>query len=127
MRTSKIKSDKEVLNIGTLSKEAPNKEILSKEAPNKETLSKEVPNKEALSIGTLHRDSPNKEDRVYKQKPPSMVDGFIGKDIYIILRNGNKLEGKLESVVQYEIIVTILHQPVIIMKHAIDYIGLVSK
>lgn len=107
MRTSKVKSDKEVLSIGALSKE--------------------VPNKEALSVGTLHKDSPNKEDRVYKQKPLSMVDGFIGKDIYIILRSGNKLEGKLESVVQYEIIVTILHQPVIIMKHAIDYIGLISK
>ncbi len=75
----------------------------------------------------LDKEVSNKEEKTRKQKSLCMIDGFIGKDVSIILRGGNKLEGKLESVTQYELVITISHDPVIVMKHAIDYIGLISK
>lgn len=100
---------------------------ISKEKSNKEVLGKEVLSRETLGKDVLNKDVLNKEDRVQKQRSLSVIDSFIGKDISIVLRGGNKLEGKLESVAQYEIIVTISHSPVIIMKHAIDYIGLVGE
>jgi len=107
MKTNKEKQDKDVLSIEALGKKAPNKEVLDKEMLNKGAL--------------------NKEDKVQKQRPLSMIDSFTGRYISIMLRCGNKLEGKLEYVSQYDITVTISHQPVVVMKHAIDYIELISK
>lgn len=107
MRTSKAKINKEVLS----------REVLSGGTLDNGISGKEVPSK----------DVPNRGDKVQKPRPLSVVDVFIGKDISITLRSGGKLEGKLESVVQYEMVVTVSHQPVIVMKHAIDYIELVSK
>jgi sRNA-binding regulator protein Hfq len=50
------------------------------------------------------------------------VKGFIGKTITITLRGGKLLTGKLEDVTQYELVLTIDQIPVIVMKHAIDYL-----
>lgn len=61
--------------------------------------------------------APNKEPKI-----KDMVKGFIGKNIAIYLRGKKTLKGKLESVSQYELIITINQQPVLVMKHAIDYI-----
>ena len=56
-----------------------------------------------------------------------LLRGFIGRDMAIILRSKKVLKGRLESVTNYEVLITISHEPVLIMKHAIDYIELVEK
>lgn len=60
-------------------------------------------------------------------KIKDMVKGFIGKNIAIYLRGKKTLKGKLESVSQYELVITANHQPVLVMKHAIDYIELTGE
>lgn len=55
-----------------------------------------------------------------------LVKGFIGRDVSIALRGKKSLKGRLESETQYELLLTISHEPVIIMKHAIDYIEIVK-
>ena len=57
----------------------------------------------------------------------SIIKNFIGKEITITLRNGNNLKGKLETVAQYELVITVAYNPIIVMKHAIDYIELVGE
>ncbi len=61
-----------------------------------------------------------------KNKSSGIVEGFVGKMVNIILRNGNSIKGKLETVAQYELVLTVSYKPVIIMKHGIDYIELVE-
>lgn len=56
-----------------------------------------------------------------------MVRGFVGRDMIVILRGKKTLKGRLESVSQYEFLITIDHKPVLVMKHAVDYIELVEK
>lgn len=58
---------------------------------------------------------------------PSMIKNFIGKEVAIILRNGSGINGRLEAVVQYELLVTTPRNPIIVMKHAIDYIELTGE
>lgn len=76
---------------------------------------------------------PKKEDKVGKEpvnmtkglvgkEPLNMVKGLTGKDVTIYLRGGKELKGRLEVVAQYELVVTISQSPVIVMKHAVDYI-----
>jgi sRNA-binding regulator protein Hfq len=60
-------------------------------------------------------------------KIKDMVKGFIGKSVAIYLRGKKTLKGRLETVTQYEIIITINHQPVLIMKHAVDYIEIMDE
>lgn len=55
-----------------------------------------------------------------------IVRGFVGKNVNVVLRGKKSLKGRLESVSQYELFVTVAHEPVLIMKHAIDYIELVE-
>lgn len=62
-----------------------------------------------------------------KKEQQSIIKNFIGKDIVITLRGGEKMKGKLETVAQYELMVSISYTPVIIMKHAVDYISLEDK
>lgn len=57
-----------------------------------------------------------------EKKLDSIIRGFIGKELIVTLRSKNKLKGKLESVSQYEFILTISYKPVLVMKHAVDYI-----
>ena len=67
----------------------------------------------------------DKEDK--EQRRESVIKNFLGKNVAIILRCGTNLKGRLESVAQYELIITISHKPVIIMKHAVDYIEFVDE
>lgn len=53
-----------------------------------------------------------------------IVKGFIGRNVTVIIRGKKTLSGKLESVSNYELLLTVKHEPVLIMKHAIDYIEL---
>lgn len=78
--------------------------------------SKEYPSKDYPSI-------------IKNKEYPSIIKNFIGKEIVITLRNGTNLKGKLETVTQYELMVTISvsYTPIIIMKHAIDYVTLGEK
>ena len=59
-----------------------------------------------------------------KREHTSIINNFIRKEITITLRSGNKIKGKLETVSQYELVITVAYSPVIVMKHAIDYIEL---
>ena len=67
-----------------------------------------------------------KEKRVSNEHQ-SIIKNFIGKEIAITLRNGNKIKGKLETVVQYELVITVAYNPIVVMKHAVDYIELVGE
>ncbi len=53
-----------------------------------------------------------------------MLRSFLGKEIVLSLRNGTKLKGKLESVSTYELVITISYKPVVVLKHAVDYVEL---
>ncbi len=64
---------------------------------------------------------------IKEAKIKDMVKGFIGKNVAIYLRGKKTLKGKLESVSQYELVVTMGQQPVLVMKHAIDYIELTGE
>ena len=55
-----------------------------------------------------------------------IVRGFIDRNVVVVTRSKKTFSGKLESVTNYEILLTVSHQPVLIMKHAIDYIELAS-
>lgn len=57
----------------------------------------------------------------------SVIKNFIGKEITITLRSGNKIKGKLETVAQYELVITVAYNPMIVMKHAIDCIELTGE
>jgi host factor-I protein len=68
-----------------------------------------------------------KEKKNDIRERPSVIKNFIGKEIIITLRNGNDIKGRLETVVQYELVITVAQKPVIVMKHAIDYIELTGE
>ncbi|KCZ72096.1 hypothetical protein ANME2D_01498 [Candidatus Methanoperedens nitroreducens] len=53
-----------------------------------------------------------------------MLSAFLGKEVNLSLRNGTKLTGRLESVSTYELVITVSHKPVVVLKHAIDYVEL---
>ncbi len=53
-----------------------------------------------------------------------MLDGFLGKEVNISIRSGTKLKGRLESVSTYELVITVSHKPVVVLKHAIDSVEL---
>ena len=53
-----------------------------------------------------------------------ILRGFIGREMVVTLRSKKALKGRLESVTNYELLITISHEPVLIMKHAIDFIEL---
>ncbi len=53
-----------------------------------------------------------------------MLDGFLGKEVNISIRGGTKLKGRLESVSTYELVITVSHKPVVVLKHAIDFVEL---
>ncbi|VVB90305.1 Uncharacterised protein [uncultured archaeon] len=53
-----------------------------------------------------------------------MLNGFLGKDVNISIRSGTRLKGRLESVSTYELVITVSHKPVVVLKHAIDYVEL---
>lgn len=54
-----------------------------------------------------------------------IIRGFVGKNVIVQLRGKKSLRGRLESVTQYELLITsAAHEPLLIMKHAIDYIEL---
>lgn len=65
---------------------------------------------------------PDKEKEV-----KDIVRGFLGRDMVVTMRGKKSLKGKLESVSQYELLLTVDHRPILIMKHAVDYIELVEK
>ncbi len=53
-----------------------------------------------------------------------MLNGFLGKEVNISIRSGTKLKGRLESVSTYELVITVSYKPVVVLKHAIDYVEL---
>jgi hypothetical protein len=67
----------------------------------------------------------DKDDRS-TQCVKEIVKGFIGRNVTIAIRGKKTLSGKLESVSNYELLITVKQTPILIMKHAIDYIELVS-
>lgn len=96
-----------------------------KEKPEK--LEKPEKTEKTEKLEKLEKDV-EKEVKDIKRKPKlSTIDNFIGKDVTINMRGGSILKGKLESVPQYELILTIAYKPVIVMKHAIDFIELDEK
>jgi ribosome maturation factor RimP len=63
------------------------------------------------------------EDRP-TQSIKEIVKGFIGRNVTVVVRGKKTFSGKLETVSNYEIFLTVKQKPVLIMKHAIDYIEL---
>lgn len=70
----------------------------------------------------------NKIERIEKEsvekETKHLIKGFLGRDIIAVLRGKVKIKGRLESMSQYELIITVSERPVLIMKHAVDYIEL---
>jgi hypothetical protein len=72
-----------------------------------------------------------KSENVKKGNKPGqdikeIVKGFVGRNIIVVTRGKKSLSGKLESVSNYELLLTVNHEPVIVMKHAVDYISLTA-
>lgn len=60
-------------------------------------------------------------------RPSEMLMGFEGRNVIIWMRNGTTIKGVLEKSAKYDIIVSVLHRPVIILKHAIDKVELSDR
>lgn len=73
------------------------------------------------------RDDKYMQDDRPIQNVKEIVRGFIGRNVNIVIRGKKTLSGKLESVSNYELLITVKNEPVLIMKHAVDYIELVTK
>ena len=95
--------------------------VQKKENTTKENITKENITKENIAQ--------KKEKKVVKSEKEqiSVIKNFVGKEVVITLRNGNNLKGKLETVAQYELVITMAYAPVIVMKHAVDYIMLAGE
>lgn len=66
-----------------------------------------------------------KNDDKIPREIKELIRGFVGKNIIVQIRGKKSLRGRLESVTQYELFITSpAHEPILIMKHAIDYIEL---
>lgn len=57
-------------------------------------------------------------------KGKDMLNGFLGKEVILSLRSETKLRGRLESVSTYELVITVSYKPVVVLKHAVDYVEL---
>ena len=79
--------------------------------------------KEVRDINEVRDVKDTKETKVIKE----MAKGFIGKNIAVMLRGKKILKGRLESTTNYELILTVNHKPVLVMKHAVDYIELTEE
>lgn len=77
-------------------------------------------------IETEKIETDKKEEEKKEKKDRNLIQNFVGKDVNIMLRNKKPLKGRLESTSQYELLVTVSYNPVLIMKHAVDYIELVE-
>jgi sRNA-binding regulator protein Hfq len=66
---------------------------------------------------------PAQDDRP-TQNIKEIVKGFVGRSVTVTIRGKKTISGKLESVSNYELLLTVKERPVLIMKHAIDYIEL---
>ncbi len=66
----------------------------------------------------------NPEQKIESRKQQEILKGFLGKEVVIFLRSGTKLKGKLESVSTYELVITVSYKPVVVLKHAVDYVEL---
>lgn len=64
------------------------------------------------------------QDDRQTQNIKEIVKGFVGRNVTIIIRGKKTLSGKLETVSNYELLLTVKLKPVLIMKHAVDYIEL---
>ena len=69
----------------------------------------------------------SKEKKSSHREQQSIINNFIGKEITITLRSGNSIKGRLETVAQYEVLITTAYVPMILMKHAIDSIILAGE
>lgn len=88
----------------------------------------DIENKEQTKVQNKEqKKEPKKEKKIDNREHPSIIKNFIGKEIAITLRNGNNIKGKLETVAQYELVITVAYNPMIVMKHAIDYIELAGE
>ena len=91
---------------------------------NKENIQKIEKEQKKDNIEQKEQKKEKKMTKSSSKEQISVIKNFIGKDVAITLRNGNNLKGKLETVAQYELVITVAYAPMIIMKHAIDYIML---
>jgi sRNA-binding regulator protein Hfq len=67
----------------------------------------------------------NKPEQTYELKDmKEILKGFLGKEVILSIRSGDKLKGRLESVSTYELVITVSYKPVVVLKHAIDYVEL---
>lgn len=72
-----------------------------------------------------------KQDKKWQTRPQAQpqdtLKGFVGKDVVLTLRGGSKLQGRLESVAQFDIVITASYKPIIVLKHAVDYVELAES
>jgi ribosome maturation factor RimP len=71
----------------------------------------------------MQNNKPGQDDRPV-QGVKEIVKGFVGRNVTVTIRGKKTLSGKLESVSNYELLLTVKQAPVLIMKHAIDYVEL---
>lgn len=73
------------------------------------------------------REKENIKDTKESKNIKEMARGFVGKNIAVMLRGKKSFKGRLEATTQYELLLSINHKSVLVMKHAIDYIELVDE
>lgn len=83
--------------------------------------------KEKLDKEKSDNEKSNKEIRKQRKpgdKKPGLLDFYVGKGVKIQIRGGKIIEGKLEKMAQYELLLTVNEAPLLIMKHSIDTVEL---
>lgn len=83
------------------------------------------PEKDKRDDRPMQNNKPTQDNQSI-QTAKEIVKGFIGRNVNVVIRGKKTLSGKLESVSNYELLLSVKHEPVLIMKHAIDYIELVA-
>ncbi len=84
-------------------------------------------NMDAIENVREENTNPDKKKPETERSIKDIIKVFLGKNITVMLRGRKSLKGKLESVSNYEILVTADNLPVVIMKHAIDYVELTEE
>ena len=62
------------------------------------------------------------KSEVKKPKKPKLLDDLKGKHVTIFLRNGYSIEGIIEEISRFEVMVNDGNKKYVILKHGIDYI-----
>ena len=65
---------------------------------------------------------PEAKPKPEKKPKPKLLDDLKGKRVVVFMRNGYSIEGVMEEVSRFEVLINDNDKKYVILKHAVDYI-----